>query len=328
MWTDTVRNGEMSGVDTAARLLQVLTLLGTRPWWSGEDLAERLQVTERTVRRDVTRLRELGYPIEAVTGRHGGYRLGSGGKLPPLLLDDDEAVAVAVGLRVASGAGGDGIDSPALSALAKLDQVLPPQLRERVRALRTVTVGIRGGEIPEFDADALVALAVACRRPERISFDYRDGAGRDSSRAVEPYRLVHTHRAWYLVAFDRDREAWRSFRVDRMREIVTSGVPFAHRADAPDPAAFVSEGIAVSVFEVQARVRFHCPAERARRMVARTVGVVEHETDETSIVRIGGDADWIARYLAGVEVTIEVLEPTEVKRELRALARRLLREHR
>jgi predicted DNA-binding transcriptional regulator YafY len=178
------------------------------------------------------------------------------------------------------------------------------------------------------DADMLVVLAVACRRPERIRFDYEDGSGRQSSRAVEPYRLVHTHRRWYLMAFDRDREAWRSFRIDRMRDVVASGVPFTHRADAPDPAAFVGEGVSVSAYEVQATIRFRCDAEHARRIVGPTTGVVEAESERTAIVRIGGDLDWIARYLAGVEVPFEVLEPDAVKRELRALGRRLVRDHR
>ena len=314
-------------MDTAARLLQVLALLGTRPWWSGGELAERLEVTERTVRRDLTRLRELGYPIEATTGRHGGYRLGAGGQLPPLLLDDDEAVAVAVGLRVATG-GAAGVESPALSALAKLDQVLPPQLRERVRALRSVTVSLRSGDIPDFDTDALVTLAMSCRRPERVHFEYTDGSGRGSSRFVEPYRLVHTDRRWYLAAFDKDRDAWRSFRVDRMSAIVASGVPFTHRADAPDAAAFIGEGLAVSVHTTRATLRFACDAEQARRIVGLTIGVVEADGEQSCLVRIGGDADWIARYLASMEVPFEVLEPDDVKRELRALGRRLVRDHR
>lgn len=314
-------------MDTAARLLQVLALLETKPWWTGEELAERLEVTTRTVRRDLTRLRDLGYPIEAVTGPYGGYRLGAGGHLPPLVLDDDEAVAVAVGLRAAAGGEGSGMEGAALSALTKLDRVLPPRLRERVNAVRAVTVDLRRRDMPAVDADALVTLALACRRPERLKFAYSDAAGRPSDRFVEPYRLVFTDRRWYLVAYDKDRLAWRSFRVDRMGHLSPTGVPFTH-TDPPDAAAFVSEGVAISVYDVVARVRLHCDEAWARSIVAPTVGVLESSDGSTTIVRIGGDDDWIAHYLASLEVRFEVLEPDSVKAELRRLGRRLQREHR
>ena len=203
-------------MDTPSRLLRLLGLLSSRSWWGASELAAETGVTERTVRRDVTRLRDLGYPVEATTGRHGGYTLGRGGHLPPLVLDDDEAVAVALGLRAAAG-GATGAESAALSALAKLDQVLPARLRERVAAVAAVTVGLRGPGVPEVDLDQLVTAGLACRRPERLRFTYRAADDVETERHVEPYRLVYTDQFWYLVAFDPARQDWRTFRVDRMR---------------------------------------------------------------------------------------------------------------
>lgn len=312
---------------TAGRLLQVLALLETRPWWTSEELADRLEVTTRTVRRDLVRLRELGYPIEGTSGPHGGYRLGAGGRLPPLVLDDDEAVAVAVGLRIATGNGEGGLQGATVSALAKLDRVMPPTLRERVRAVRAVTVELRRRDLPPVDADALVTLALACNRPERLKFAYLDAQERASDRFVEPYRLVFTERRWYLVAFDKDRLAWRSFRVDRMSDLAPTGVPFTH-TDPPDAAAFVSQGVAVAVFDEHCVVRLACPVDDARRMIPPTVGVIEADDATSTTVRIGGDADWVARFLAGLEVPFTIVEGTAVRAELRALGRRLQREHR
>ena len=201
---------------------------------------------------------------------------------------------------------------------------MPPVLREQVRAVRAVTVDLRRRDLPPVDADALVVLAVACARPERLRFAYLDASQRASDRFVEPYRLVYTARRWYLVAFDKDRLAWRSFRVDRMSDPSPTGVPFAH-ADPPDAAAFVAEGLAVAVFDLHAVVRVEAPPDEARRLIGPMVGVVDASDDGSTTFRIGGDADWIARYLAGLEVPFQVLEPEEVRAELRALGRRLQR---
>jgi predicted DNA-binding transcriptional regulator YafY len=314
-------------MDTPVRLLRLLTLLSARPWWSGADLAARLEVTSRTLRRDVTRLRSVGYPVEATTGPYGGYRLGAAGHLPPLLLDDDEGVAVAVALRAASGAGGSGLETAALSALTKLDQVLPVQLRERVTALRTVTVGLRRDELPPADLDVLVVLAVACRRPERLRFAYRDGQGNSTDRHAEPFRLVYTARQWYLVAYDLGRTDWRTFRVDRISDARGTGVPF-ERTNPPDAAALVARGLAIGAHPIQARVRLDVGAEEAARAVGRTVGVIESSDGSSTIVVIGGDVDWIAEYVAGLPCHFEVLEPPEVRARVRALGARLARDHR
>jgi predicted DNA-binding transcriptional regulator YafY len=314
-------------MDTPVRLLRLLTLLAARPWWSGADLADRLEVTSRTLRRDVTRLRTLGYPVEATTGPYGGYRLGAAGHLPPLLLDDEEGVAAAVALRAVSGGGESGLETAALSALTKLDQVLPVQLRERVNALRTVTVGLRHAELPPADLDALVVIAVACRRPERLRFSYLDGQGVASERLVEPFRLVYTARQWYLVAFDTTRDAWRTFRVDRITEPKATGVPF-ERDDPPDAAALVAHGLAVAAHAINARVRLYVGAEDAARIVPSTVGVIEPGDGDTTVVAIGGDVDWIAQFVAGLPCRFEVLDPPEVRAGVRALGLRLARDHR
>lgn len=313
-------------MDTSTRLLRLLSLLSGRAHWTAAELSGETGTTERTVRRDITRLRDLGYPVEATTGPYGGYTLGRGGHLPPLVLDDDEAVAVAVGLRAGAG-GSTGTESAALSALVKLDQVLPARLAEQVSAVAAVTVGLRQAGLPPIDVGALVTTALACRRPERLRFTYRDGSDRVTRRLVEPYRLVYTDRRWYLMAHDADRADWRTFRVDRMEELSLTGTRFVQRDDTPDAAAFVSRGLAVAMYAIKARVLLHAPLEEAKAFISPTVGLLEPETDETTIVSIGGEPDWIARFLAGLECRFEVLEPDDVRSELRALGRRLVRDH-
>jgi biotin operon repressor BirA-like protein len=202
-------------LETSARLLRLLSLLQTRPNWSGAELADRLGMSDRTIRRDIERLRDLGYPVHAARGV-AGYRLGAGAALPPLLLDDDEAVAVAVGLRTAA-AGIRGIEEASLGALAKLEQLLPSRLRRRVNAVQASTLPVPGdGAGPRVDPAVLAMLAGACRDRERLHMAYRDHHGSLGRRAVEPYRLVSWGRRWYLVAWDLDREGWRILRIDRV----------------------------------------------------------------------------------------------------------------
>jgi len=308
---------------TAGRLLDLLALLGSRPWWTGAELVERLEVTDRTLRRDVTRLRELGYPVEAVPGPAGGYRLGRGGKLPPLVLDDDEAVAVAVALRQVAQAAGSGLEGAALTALTKLDQVLPPMLRERVAAVRSMTMALGVPAVPPVDLDRLVLVAVACRRPERLRFTYEAGSGETTERHVEPFRLVATDRQWYLVAYDLDRADWRTFRVDRAREVKATGATFVRREEV-DAAALVAEGVAVRGWEQHVTVRLHLDLQRAAERVAPTVGVLEADGPGHTLARIGGDLDWIARQLVALGCELEVIDPPELVDELHALGRLLL----
>lgn len=310
--------------ETTGRLLRLLSLLQARPGWSGEDLAQRLEVTPRTLRRDMARLRDLGYPVDATPGRYGGYRLVAGGAIPPLLLDEDEAVAVAWGLRAAATWALPGFEDPAVMALAKIEQVLPGRVRERIHALSdaTVRVGSTWSSDSRLDVGTLVTVARARQTPERLRFTYRDAVGKESERHVEPYQLVHASRRWYLFAWDRDREDWRSFRVDRIAEARATGMRFERRP-APDAAEFVAEGLAVGVYRYQARVALQVPIDDARRMVPPTVAVLEADGERT-LMRIGADEPgWIARYLAGLPCRFTVLEPDELRRSLQELADRL-----
>ena len=313
-------------IDTPARLLRLLVLFSSRPHWSATELVERLEVTDRTLRRDVTRLRDLGYPIESIPGRYGGYRLGAGGRLPPLLLDDDEAVAVSVALRDLSGVAEPQLGEAALSALTKLAQVLPTALRERVDTLTEMSVRLGRTGTPgteRTDTATLLTLAQACRRGERMRFDYRTGDDRTSRRHVEPHRLVSVRSRWYLVAFDVDRDDWRTFRVDRVGPPVATGARSVERP-APDAAALVAEGVAVRVYDTHVRVHLAMPAARAEAEFSPTVAIVEPTGDGTCVATIGGDADWLARYLASLPFEFELEDAPEVRKELRLLAERML----
>lgn len=234
-------------MDPCVRLLRLLSLLPSRPWWSGPELASRLGVSSRTLRRDVCRLRQLGYPVEAVGGQAGGYRLGAGGRLPPLLLDDEEAVATTVGLQLAAASAVTGVETSAVAALAKLDQALPPRLRNRVRALQEATVQLPGPVLPTVDPSVLTVLATGCRRGEGIRFTYQNHAGMVSQRGVEPYQIVQAGGRWYLVAKDRDRQAWRTFRIDRIQAPALTGQRY-RITDPPDAAALVLEGTKLAVY--------------------------------------------------------------------------------
>ena len=311
-------------VSSSGRLLELLSLFQSRPRWSADELAERMGVTTRTVRRDVTRLRDLGYPVEADPGPLGGYQLGSGGALPPLLLSDDEAVAVVTGLRAAATGGLGGGEDAAIAALAKLEQVLPTRLRERVRSLSGATVSLGDRRGPTISPDVLLTLAQGCRNPERLRFDYTARSGEVSTRRVEPFRLVSANRRWYLVAFDVDRDDWRTFRVDRMQQPELTGHRF-HRADEPDAAALVSEGLAVAPYQWQAEVLLKVGADLATELVSPLVGRVE-PAEGGALLRLGADdLDWIARYLAGLPFDFEVIDPPELRKAVRSVARRLLR---
>ena len=306
----------------SSRLLELLSLLQARPHWSARELAERLGITERTVRRDVTRLRQLGYPVEADAGRTGGYQLGRGGAMPPLLLTDDESVAVAVGLRVAATGGLAGYDEAAVAALAKLEQMLPAALRERVVALNSATMLTRSCVGPLIDPEALLTVAQVCRRFERLRFGYRDGSGAVTERRVEPHGLVNAERRWYLVARDLDRQDWRTFRLDRMTKPTLTGHRFVPN-EKPDVGAMVAQGLAAAPYRWQAEVVLGTDLATAASEVARTVGRVEEVGGET-VLHIGAnEVEWLAHYLAGLPFPTEVRSPPEVRAALRALGRQL-----
>uniref|UniRef100_A0AAU2JMD8 YafY family transcriptional regulator n=1 Tax=Streptomyces sp. NBC_00049 TaxID=2903617 RepID=A0AAU2JMD8_9ACTN len=313
-------------LDTSARLLRLLSLLQAHREWTGADLADRLGVTPRTVRRDVDRLRELGYPVNATPGTGGGYQLGAGAELPPLLLDDDEAVAVAVGLRTAAGNGVEGIGEASVRALAKLEQVLPSRLRRRVSALNEFTVPmLRGPQRSTVDASVLTELASVCRDGERLRFGYRDHEGNVSRRTVEPHRLVCTERRWYLVAWDLDREDWRTFRADRIEPRPPHGPRFApRRPPARDLAAYVSEGVGRRAYAARAVVRLKVSAEEAGRIIAPSHGVVEPVDGDSCLLRTGAvSLDVLVIHILLLGCEFEVVEPPELADRIRA-ARDLL----
>lgn len=309
---------------TAGRLLDLLALLQTRRQWSGADLADRLGVAARTVRRDVERLRDLGYPVESDRGVAGGYRLGAGASLPPLLLDDEEATAIAVGLRTATGTSVSGIEDASLRALLKLEQVLPRRLRPRVAALSAATtiVPLPG---PRVDSDVLSALAMACRESESLRFDYRRRDGEERRRRVEPHALVNPGRRWYLVAWDIDRDDWRTFRVDRMAAPRATGHTFVPReVPTGDPAAFVAGGLHKAHRGYEARVILHAPAELAEERAPFHWGEITPIDAETCEYRTGDDdLRWLAIRLIMFGVDFEVLEPPALVDYLDELAGRL-----
>ena len=309
--------------ETAGRLLRLLPLLTARPSWRGDELADRLGVTTRTVRRDIDRLRELGYPVRAIPGRLGGYALGPGTRLPPLLFDEDSAVAVALGLRAAAADPGlRGSQEAAARAAAAIDQVMPPRLRRRVEAVTAATVPLVPSE-PSIEPNELAILALACQQAERLRFHYRDGAGTDSRRHVEPYRLVSTGRRWYLVAHDLDKAEWRSFRVDRMDDVRPTGAR-SRPADPPDAARFVSESISSGPYRWRARVLLDAPAAVVAARVPSTVAVVEAIGARRCLLTSGADSlDSIALHLALLGIPFTPLEPPELRDRCAVLAERL-----
>jgi predicted DNA-binding transcriptional regulator YafY len=315
--------------ETSARLLRLLSLLQRRPDWSGAELAERLGVSARTIRRDLERLRDLGYPVHASRGV-AGYRLGAGAALPPLLLDDEEAVAVAVGLRTAA-AGVSGIEEASLGALAKLEQLLPPRLRRRVNAVQASTLPVPGdGPGPRVDPALLVVLAAACRDRERLRLAYRDHQGSVGRRDLEPYRLVSWGRRWYLVAWDLDQEGWRILRVDRVEPATATptGQRFTPRElpEDGDLAAYVSRRVSAAGWRYHARVRVHAPAEQIRRQVPPAAGVVEAVDEGSCLLDTGADTlQTLAVYLGLLGADFRVDEPPELVAHLRDLADRYRR---
>jgi predicted DNA-binding transcriptional regulator YafY len=312
-------------LETSARLLRLLSLLESRRDWTGPDLARRLGVSTRTIRTDVERLRTLGYPVHATPGVAGGYRLGAGAALPPLLLDDDEAVAVAVGLRTAAGGTVSGIEETSVRALAKLEQVLPSRLRHRVNAMQTATVTIPGAG-PSVGTDVLTAIAGAIRASERLRFDYADHRGSGSRRDVEPHRLVSWGRRWYLVGWDHDRADWRTFRVDRITPRAPTGPRFTPR-ELPqrDVAAYVQGKVGAATWRYFARVRVHAPVGYVRERLP-SAGSVEPDGDEHCIAEVGSDtAQMLALYLGLLDVDFDVLDGPGFAEQLEALAGRFLR---
>ncbi|MEU3553784.1 helix-turn-helix transcriptional regulator [Streptomyces fragilis] len=310
-------------LETSARLLRLLSLLQTPREWTGTELAERLSVSTRTVRNDVERLRNLGYPVHGSRGPMGGYRLGAGAALPPLLLDDEEAVAVAIGLRTAAGTI-TGVEETSLRALAKLEQVLPARLRRRVNALQQYAVAVPRDDLgPRVDADTLSALAAACRDHERLRCDYRSHDGSQSRREVEPYRLVNWGRRWYLVAFDVERSDWRTFRVDRLHPRTPTGPRFTPR-DLPEEAVDqVRRGVSSAGWRYRAQVVVHAPAEQLADRINTAIGTITLIDDTSCLLNTGADSiEALAVHLGLLGLDFTVTEPAELVELVRALAER------
>jgi predicted DNA-binding transcriptional regulator YafY len=311
---------------TASRLLELLSLLQARRDWPGPELARRLEVSERTVRRDIDRLRRLGYPVESLTGPAGRYRLAAGAAMPPLLLDEEEAVAIAVGLRTAAWSAVAGIEETSLRALVKLEQVLPAHLRARVRAVgATAMPSPTGG--PTVDPQHLAILGAARRDGERVRFTYRRRDGETARREVEPHCLVALHRRWYLVGWDVARDDWRTFRIDRMADVVPAGVGFAPReVPGGDPVAFVAEGRRAGTHRYEARVTVHAAAAVVLSRVPAGWGEVTAIDEATCELRTADDdLGWLALRIVMLNADIDVHEPPELRERLAELAARLRR---
>jgi predicted DNA-binding transcriptional regulator YafY len=311
-------------MSTSSRLLELLSLLQVPRSWSGGELAERLDVSRRTVRRDIDRLRDLGYAVEGSLGAEGGYRFRAGTAIPPLLLDDDEAVAIVIGLRTAAGHAVAGIDEAATRALAKLEQVLPPRLRSRFEAIRGAT-GRFDWSGPSVDPGVLTVLARTISTGERVRFTYRGPNGTEGRRTVEPNGLVVAGRRWYFVAWDEDRDGWRTFRVDRMADPWPTGRPLPRRElpGGVDAATFVRDR-QLSLAPTYTMIAIlQAPLDRVAARIGDD-GVVEAIDADRSRITIEGDTlEWLAFRLIHLDCDFEILESPELRAYLRALADRL-----
>jgi predicted DNA-binding transcriptional regulator YafY len=306
-------------LETSARLLRLLSLFQGRRLWSGPDLAARLEVTSRTLRRDVDKLRSLGYPIHSTAGAEGGYRFGGGSTMPPLLFDDEEAVAVALGLGCAA-ASIEGMEEVSIRALSKLEQMLPPRLRHRVSTLQGMIVTPSGSR-PSVAAHLLSGIASACRDQETLRFRYRDHSGAATARLVEPHRLVHTGHRWYLVAWDANRSDWRTFRVDRIQSRLTSGSRFSPRQPpARDLAAYVTRGVAYAP-PSRARIKLLAAAETVAKRLPAGIGIIEPIDEQSCFFEVGAPTyESLAMHLALLGIDFEITDPPELVEQVRGCA--------
>jgi predicted DNA-binding transcriptional regulator YafY len=314
-------------IQTSARLLALLSALQRQRFWSGEALCEALEVTPRTVRRDVAKLRSLGYPVFAEAGVGGGYQLGAGKELPPLPLEDDEAVAVAVGLQLAAAGAVSGVEEASLRALSKLDAVLPKRLRKRVAALDEATVRLSGPNPSRADARVLSQLSAACRDLERVRFEYAGRDGARTKRDVEPLKLGYTGRRWYLLAFDVRKGEWRTFRADRIVPPLSSGPRFTPRKPpSEDVTAYLTDALSSSPYRYRARLTLHVSAEVARTRIPPSAGRIVPVDSKRCTLHSGSDSlGEMAFYLGLIGFDFEVHEPPELREHLREMAGRLVR---
>ncbi|MGC0376722.1 helix-turn-helix transcriptional regulator [Streptomyces sp. SAI-229] len=314
--------------DTPARLLQLLSLLQTPREWPGGELADRLGVSRRTVRRDIDRLRELGYPVQATMGADGGYRLVAGKAMPPLVLDDEEAVAIAVGLRAGAGHALEGVDEASVRALAKLEQVLPGRLRHRVSTLQAATTPLTSGDGATIAPETLTVMASTVAGNERLRFAYRAADGTESRRVTEPYRLVSTGRRWYLVAYDLDRADWRTFRVDRVSDPFATGARFTPRELPTGSAAeFLRRSMYRARESYEMVVTFAAPAGAVAARLPGWLDPPEPLGEDSCRLRatVSDAKDWMAVRLAMLGHEFTVQEPAELVEAVRELGARMSR---
>lgn len=311
---------------TSERLLRLLSLLQTRPFWPGSVLAQRLDVTTRTIRADIERLRELGYPIDSTPGVAGGYQLGAGAALPPLLLDDEEAIAVAIGLSTAAAGSVSDVEEASVRALAKLHQVLPSRLRHRISTMQAAVVPIpfHGATV---DPDVLLTLATACRDTVQLRFDYRAHSDTETRRIVEPHRLALRAGQWYLLAYDLDRDDWRTFRVDRITPRVPVGRRFSPRELPPEGARdHVDRGVASATWGYRARIVIDAPASVVSARLPAAAGPVTALDDDSCVLETGSDDPAaLLRHLSMLDLDFSVADNPELAAEARRLAERYLR---
>jgi predicted DNA-binding transcriptional regulator YafY len=315
-------------LETSARLLRLLSLLQSTREWTGPELAERLGVTTRTVRKDIDRLRNLGYPVDSSRGTTGGYRLGVGASLPPLLLDDDEAVAIVVGMSQASSSGITGTEEASLRALTKLEQMLPPRLRNRVNALRTFATRVPPDKRPPaVDAEVLAGLANSSRNHERVRIAYASHDGNRTRRIIDPHHLVNWGSRWYLVAWDEDRGDWRTFRVDRISTLDATGLLFKPRQlPEADISAYIARNVSRAAWNYTATIVVAASAEQVLERINPAVGTVEPVDDKTCILRTGDDdLDTVAVYIGLLGHEFRVVSPPELVERLRAISQRYAR---
>ena len=306
--------------DVTSRALRLLALLQARTVWTGPELAREMGVTTRTVRRDVDRLRQMGYPVLTSAGHGGGYQLGAGRALPPLLLSSTEAAAVAVGLRLAAASGLEGLDEEALRALAALDRILPASVRAEVGAV-SAAMGVISRDGPGTRSEVLMALATAVRDEVRVRLDYERADGERFERRIEPYRVLSVEGRWYLFAWDLDREDWRTFRLDRMHAVHPSTFTFAAR-ETPDIEHAVRESITVAGYRAACTVRILAPYAQVAPMISARTGTLEADGEEACVLRAGADQlRWVAVHLAGMGLPVEVIDPPELLEEIEALGR-------
>ncbi|GHF53379.1 putative DNA-binding transcriptional regulator YafY [Amycolatopsis bartoniae] len=300
--------------NTSTRTLRLLSLLQSHRYWPGTELAERLGVSPRTLRRDIDRLRELGYPVEAQRGVDGGYQLAPGAALPPLVVDDEEAVALVVGLQAAAQGTVAGIAESSVRVLAKVVQVMPARLRRRVEALRAMTVPLVWDGSAGVDSGVLTTIALACRDSERLRFSYTAADGRSAERHVEPLRLVSLGRRWYLVAYDLTRHDWRRFRVDRLSAPSATGDGFRPRElPAADAAAFLREGLENAWSSYRVEVLVAAPAEAVRERIGQWSTVEEAGPRRCRVTMTSESLDWPLLALGVAGAPFQVVSPPELR---------------